>query len=258
MNKSNSLSLRAQTGFTLVELLVVIAIIGILASILLPALRAIKVKEQKVRARRQMAEIVFAINKYESDYNHFPMASTARNSVVSSGDDFTYGGTFTGSGNFPYDVKAPGGYTANNSEVMAVLLNLERFSGGAVTVNAGHVLNTGTALLNPLMTGDATQPGVGPDGVYRDPWGNPYVITIDANNDEKTRDAFYGLSAVSQDPANPNGGLDGLIKRTLPNGTTVFEVNSPATVWSAGPDKKIDQTAPANKGANKDNVVSWK
>ncbi len=253
MNKSNSLR-----AFTLVELLVVIAIIGILAAILLPALSAMKVKEQRIRARRQMAEIVSAINKYESDYNHFPMASAARNSVAPNDDDFTYGATFTGAGNFSYDVKASAAYTASNSEVMAVLLNLESFSGGAVTVNAGHVLNAQrTALLNPPSTGDATQPGVGPDGVYRDPWGSPYVITIDANNDEKVRDAFYGLPAISQDPANPNGGLNGLIKRTLPNGTTVFEVNSPATVWSAGPDKKIDQTAPANKGANKDNIVSW-
>jgi hypothetical protein len=107
------------------------------------------------------------------------------------------------------------------------------------------------------MTSDANAPGVGPDGVYRDPWGNPYVITIDANNDEKGRDAFYQLSAVSQDPANPTRGLNGLIKRNLPNGTTLFEANFPVMVWSAGPDKRIDKAVPANKGVNKDNILSW-
>jgi hypothetical protein len=109
------------------------------------------------------------------------------------------------------------------------------------------------------MTSDANAPGVGPDGVYRDPWGSPYVITIDANNDEKTRDAFYKLPAVSQDPnpSNPNG-LNGLIKRKLPNGTKVFEANSPVMVWSAGPDKTVNPSVAADKGANKDNILSWK
>ena len=28
-------------------------------------------------------------------------------------------------------------------------------------------------------------------------------------------------------------------------------------VWSAGPDKMIDPGAPADKGVNKDNILSW-
>src|SRR5689334_22311079 len=196
-------------GFTLIELLVVIAIIGILAAILLPALSAIKEKEKKIRARREIAEIAFAINKYESDNNRLPIAKSAMNSVATKDDDFTYGATFLGAGNFPYDVKASGSYTANNSEIMAVLMDLERFSDGTVTVNAGHILNTQkNPLLNPPRATDTNKPGLGPDGVYRDPWSDPYVITIDANNDEKTRDAFYQLPAVSQDPNNPNAGLN--------------------------------------------------
>jgi hypothetical protein len=151
------------------------------------------------------------------------------------------------------------GHPADNSEIMAVLLNLEKFNNGQPTVNAGHVMNTQTKpFLNANITSDPGAPGVGPDGIYRDPWGNPYVISIDVNNDEKTRDAFYQKAVVSQDPSNPNGGLNGLIKRSLPSGTTVFEVNSPVSVWSAGPDRMIDPTVPANKGANKDNIISWK
>ena len=29
-------------------------------------------------------------------------------------------------------------------------------------------------------------------------------------------------------------------------------------VWSAGPDGMIDPNSPATKGANKDNILSWK
>ena len=34
--------------------------------------------------------------------------------------------------------------------------------------------------------------------VYRDPWGNPYIITMDLNYDEQCQDAFYCQQAVSQ------------------------------------------------------------
>src|SRR4051794_32731250 len=100
-------------------------------------------------------------------------------------------------------------------------------------------------------------PGVGLEGIYRDPWGNPYVISLDLNNDEKAREAFYQKPAISQDPNNPNTGLNGLIKGTIATGP-VFEANSSVMVWSAGPDKMIEPNTPANKGANKDNILIWK
>ena len=111
------------------------------------------------------------------------------------------------------------------------------------------------------MSGNTTSPGVGPDGVYRDPWGNPYIITIDLNYDDKARDAFYRSPAVSTDTGdtsgNPKRGLNGLIPKVI-GGNTVYEANSPVMVWSAGPDKMIDPAQPANVGANKDNILSWK
>ena len=96
--------------------------------------------------------------------------------------------------------------------------------------------------------------------MYRDPWGNPYVITIDLNYDDKARDAFYRAPAVSADPASggtPKAGLIGLTP-TMINGNPVYEANSPVMVWSAGPDGMIDPNDKANKGANKDNILSWK
>ncbi|HXU77786.1 MAG TPA: hypothetical protein VN794_14525, partial [Methylomirabilota bacterium] len=100
------------------------------------------------------------------------------------------------------------------------------------------------------------------DGVYRDPWGNPYVITLDLNNDEKARDSFYSLPAVSampNTPTTPAPGLNGLIPTAFNvRGVPAYEANSPVMVWSAGPDKGIDPASKANQGMNKDNVLSWK
>ena len=47
------------------------------------------------------------------------------------------------------------------------------------------------------MSGDQRSPGVGTDLVYRDPWGNPYIVTIDMNADGLTRDSFYAQQNVS-------------------------------------------------------------
>jgi hypothetical protein len=212
----------------------------------------------------QIGLIVTAIQEFEGTSGRFPVSRNAISSVANSGDDFTFGGTFRTPGP-SWTVQASGSYTADNSEVMAVLLNLERFGNANATINQGHVINTEKRSFLPVKTsGDTSSPGVGLDGVYRDPWGNPYIITLDFNRDEKTRDAFYEAPLVSADPNNSGVGLNGLIQATLPTGSSVFEVNSPVTVWSAGPDKMIDPNlggslnGKANKGANKDNIVSWK
>ena len=217
MKKSTSSS-RVNKGFTLIELLVVIAIISILAAMLLTGISTMKIIAQKTRASVEISQIVSAINKYEADYNRFPIARAAMNSAVANNDDdFTYGGTLQRPPGWFYDVQASGAYKTNNSETMAVLLDLEQFTTGP-TVNSGHVMNTKrTQLLSAKMTSDVNAPGVGPDGVYRDPWGNPYIITIDLNYDDKARDAFYRNATVAGDPSDGGAnkrGLNGLIHRT--------------------------------------------
>jgi len=90
-------------------------------------------------------------------------------------------------------------------------------------------------------------------GVPLDPWGNPYMITLDLNGDNRCRDAFYRLDVVSRDTGNK--GLNGLYNPSgSPNG---FEANKPIMVWSFGPDGFIDDKVPATKLRNKDNILSW-
>src|SRR6202030_3487700 len=99
--------------------------------------------------------------------------------------------------------------------VMAILLDITNYPGTTTaTSNPNHLKNPQQlAFLTVKMTGDTSSPGVGSDLIYRDPWGNPYIISLDLSSDGKTRDAFYCQSAVSapgigaltqSDSANPD------------------------------------------------------
>ena len=262
-------------AFTIVEMLIVISIIAILAAMIMPAIATARKKAQIKRAQIEMGQIVTAIRGYEADNNRFPITQEA---MASGNNDFTFGtyGVVCAGLDTPTGFKTPSGvpcqvlatnsakgYQTNNAELMAILLDKETFPGtGQKTSNFGHVKNPKKDVyLNANMVSDTTTPGVGPDLVYRDPWGNPYIISIDTAYDGKSFDSFYRCGSVSQPvPAPGNStGLNGLVNSTDANGNgDNFECNDPIMIWSAGPDKMIDPTVHANEGANKDNVLSWK
>jgi len=248
---------RRNAGLTLVELLVVLAVIVLLASLLVPpgGNRGVALKKS---AQVEMKNIGLAIDQYESTYGRVPASSQA---IRAAAPDFTFGTYQAGAaptltpvprkkGKAQIQNNGGIGYQAPNSEVMAILMDLVTTPEGTPTANTNHALNSGRiSFISPRMAQDTHSWGVGPDLVFRDPWGNPYLISLDVNKDGKVRDAFYSLQSVSA------GSAFGFTQATA--GTDSWEGKGNVMVWSLGPDGEADPKVPANAGMNKDNILSW-
>jgi prepilin-type N-terminal cleavage/methylation domain-containing protein/prepilin-type processing-associated H-X9-DG protein len=77
-------------SFTLVELLVVIAIIGILVSLLLPAIQAARESARRTQCQNKFKQVGLAFQNYHSSQKTFPHGCKLR------GPDCTYGDNYQG------------------------------------------------------------------------------------------------------------------------------------------------------------------
>jgi len=201
---------------------------------ILPRLSGSHPAPKKIYAKIEMSALVQAIESYNAAYGHMPVSPAVLQAAKSG--NFTYGAIIQNSKSPRAIGTLMGGQVVLNSELIAVLMDLTNYpcNPGQATINTNHWLNPQqTKFLNANLVSETSSSGVGPDLVYRDPWGTPYVITLNLSEANQCQDFFYG-------------------RPVLPPTT-----HTQVMVWSAGPDKKINTSAPRGLAENKDNVVSW-
>jgi hypothetical protein len=228
----------------------------------LPALSAVKKHAFVVKARAEIAGLANAIQAYDQDYSRFPVSQAAATGT----GDFTCGLVANPQPNLTWTFANPGFPTENNSNVVAILMDMETFPNGTQTLNYQHKKNPkqvkylGDAKLSGYDPNSTVPPlgGVDINGIYRDPWGNPYIITMNTSyNEAGTSDLFYSSHLVSQDGAGTSGYYGLSNTNTANPSSDSFLFHGKVMVWSAGPDKNFSSGVKANAGANKDNILSW-
>jgi len=268
--KEIKLNQRRYKGFTLVEMLVVITIIAILVTITVPFVFRAMVKSKVATARTDMINLKGAIQSYHNDYSRFPTARGAPSNLY--GGDLTFhlpfgrihaDGGAQHVGNWPPSSPVPmvtpinfaayGDHVTPGNHVVIAILMAADFEE-----NQNHRRNPKkTAYLSPKTADDEFSPGVYTglimgkytgDLVFRDPFGNPYVISVDLNEDGYVADMFYLQESVS------NGASIGLESNV--NGEYVLRGS--VMIWSPGPDRQMNAATGALDKENIDNILGWR
>ena len=210
------------SGFTLIELLVVIITIGILAGLLFPAFTNVQNQAKRVQAKNDLTQIVNAVNAYYTEYGKYPLAS---------GADITFTGTtagiVSGSSNAALIDVLRNNTTGPNSATVT-LWNPRAIA--FIQPPDSKTSNPGKAGIDPV----ATSPTY---GVWFDPWGSAYNVSIDGDYSNQVAN-LYSANAG----ATPNLQI-GVIAWSFGKDTQSLSISGPLSN--------------KNTGTNTDDVISW-
>ena len=190
-------------NFTLTEVLTVIAIIGILAAITTPVVIMSRDRGRVAQAQGDITAITTALKQLEADYHK----------VIGTGNKF--GNTDTGI-TVTSEVAT---VTGNGYNAMIAELSAPKNTGLTVSVNKRKKI-----YLDPKKEFDPSAAYTGQTAaLYRDPWGNPYVVYIKVTRDEQLaipgtsktipgNFAAYSFGANGEDDKGCNADLENCIK----------------------------------------------
>ena len=148
MNRKTSLS----AGFTLVEMLVVVAVIAILAAILIPSVGGARKSAAKRKAELECNSIKVAVEQFFSDFKYMPWGEQddARGRV--GADQWTDD-------------------ASSQKAVMAFLRGENKLGKAYLEISS--------------RDSKASASSDDDEGVFYDPWKNPYRIGLDRNLDQQ-------------------------------------------------------------------------
>jgi len=191
-------------GFTLVELLVVIAIIGILVSLLLPAVQSARESARRAQCSNNLKQIALAFLNHEQAHGHLPAGG--------------WGWRWMGDPNSGFGRKQPGGWC------YGILPYIEQES----LRNLG-VGRTGTALQADLVTVHSTPVAMFNCPTRRAAIAFPYVDDFGSGYEgfNNLRGFPSPLVAARGDYA-ANGGSDGA---QAPEGAATLELGQTTDDW---------------------------
>jgi prepilin-type N-terminal cleavage/methylation domain-containing protein len=214
-------------AFTLIELLTVIAIIGVLMSLLFPAVGAAQTTARKAQAQNDIVQLVTATKAYYTEYGHYPLGPTqvalAWNTVFGDPD-----GIYS-SADLCNVLRA----IPDNKNNPNNLLNPKQivFLEGNTAKNSEHP-----------KSGFAPKDAQGPagkikQGAFVDPWGAEYVLFIDGSY---------------RNDVSSNGGLEWFYWGTSP----ALSVHKDIAGVSLGPDSAWGKKGNGNLTGS-DDVATW-